>query len=189
MRSHLLRGRTAARPLAAGLLLLGCALSTGAAAQSMSAMPAGAVPEAVRVPGGHRVKLETAARGELTYACRRAAAAGFEWGFVAPVATLADRTGRPVGRYYGGPTWEAADGSKFTGKQVAVAPGAADAIPLQLVRAEPGTGQGTMSGISYVQRLATRGGVAPKTPCGEANLGEQVRVPYTADYILWTPAG
>ena len=32
---------------------------------------------------------------------------------------------KTVGKYYAGPTWEAADGSKVTGKQVAVAPATA----------------------------------------------------------------
>ena len=35
---------------------------------------------------------------------------------------------RCEGQHYGGPTWEAADGSKITGKQVAVAPAAAGNI-------------------------------------------------------------
>ena len=65
----------------------------------------------------------------------------FEWAFVAPVATLKSGD-KVVGKYYGGPTWEATDGSKVTGKQVAVAPAAAGAIPLQLVKANPAEGTG-----------------------------------------------
>ena len=45
----------------------------------------------------------------------------YEWAFVGPVATLYSAERKTVGEYCAGPTWEAADGAKVTGKQVAVA--------------------------------------------------------------------
>ncbi len=77
------------------------------------------VPEAVRPPAGHKMTLHTVGAGEITYECRQKADAAdaYEWAFVAPVATLADKDQKTVGKYYAGPTWEAADGSKVTGKQ------------------------------------------------------------------------
>ena len=90
-----------------------------------------------------------------------------------------------VGRYYAGPTWESADGSKVTGKQLAVAPGAEGAIPLQLVEATTASGNGIMAGVTYVQRLKTAGGVAPMTPaCAAGNVGAKTTVPYSADYVF-----
>ena len=77
-----------------------------------------------------------------------------------------------VGKYYAGPTWEAADGSKVTGKQVAVAPAAPGNIPLQLVKADPAMGAGAMTGVSYIQRLNTKGGVAPATACDADGQGQ-----------------
>ena len=105
--------------------------------------------------------------GELTYECRekKDVAGAFEWAFVGPVAKLYSSDKKEVGKYYAGPTWESTDGSKVTGKQVAVAPSAAGNIPMQLVKAEPATGTGAMTGISYIQRLNTKGGVAPATAC------------------------
>jgi hypothetical protein len=92
-----------------------------------------------------------------------------------------------AGRYYAGPTWESADGSKVTGKQLAVAPGAAGAIPLQLVQASPGGSDGMMAGVTYIQRLKTVGGVAPATPvCAAGNVGAKTTVPYSADYVFLT---
>jgi hypothetical protein len=128
------------------------------------------------------------ATGDLTYECKAVAdkPGSFAWTFVGPNAKLWDAAGKEVGRYYAGPTWEAADGSKVTGKQLAVAPGAAGAIPLQLVEAAPTLGTGAMAGVTYVQRLKTVGGVAPSTPaCTSGNAGAKTIVPYSADYVFF----
>jgi hypothetical protein len=183
---HPIRSRHAVLVTAAACVLLSACAARGPASPTQPATSA--VPDAVRVPSGHRVKLETVGIGELTYECRTRAAGGFEWAFAGPKATLTDRQGRMVGTYYGGPTWEGTDGSKVTGKQLAVAPGRPDAIPLQLVRVENAPMQGAMSGVSYIQRLDTRGGTPPAMTCGDANLGEKRQVKYQADYVLWTPA-
>lgn len=145
------------------------------------------VPEAVRPPSDHKMTLHTVGVGEITYECRLKAGAtdAHEWAFVAPVATLTDKSKKPVGKYYAGPTWAAADGSKVTGKQVAVAPAAPGNIPLQLVKAEPATGNGAMSGVTYIQRLNTQGGVAPADPCAAATVGAKKQVSYQADYLFY----
>jgi len=93
---------------------------------------------------------------------------------------------KEVGKYYAGPTWESMDGSKVTGKQVAVAPAAPGSIPLQLVKAEPATGKGAMAGVTYIQRVNTKGGVAPSDPCAAATMGTKKQVPYQADYVFYT---
>jgi len=150
----------------------------------------GMLPAAVQAPPGHRVAMETTGLGEITYECRaKANAAGeFEWAFVGPDARLMDRNGRAVGRYWGPPaTWESMDGSRLTGTQVAVAPAAAGSIPLQLVKANPATGTGAMSGVTYIQRVATQGGVAPAIPCAATNTGHKQTVKYQADYIFYKP--
>lgn len=111
-----------------------------------------ALPEAVKVPDGHRVLLETVGVGEITYECRdKANTPGqTEWTFVGPKAVLNDRTGKQVGDYFGPPaTWQAKDGSKVTGTQLAVAPADKGAIPYQLVKANPAEGKGAMQGVSY----------------------------------------
>ncbi len=146
-----------------------------------------ALPAAVRVPAGETQKMHTAAAGEITYECRekKDAAAQHEWVFVGPVASLKDSSGKMVGKYYAGPTWESMDGSKVTAKQVAVAPQPAGNIPLQLVKADPATGPGAMQGVTYIQRLNTRGGVAPATPCGAGNVGAKQQVAYSADYVFY----
>ena len=167
-------------------------ISTAVAACFMVPMAAMAqmmdVPEAVRVPAGSKSAMTAVGVGELTYECKAKAAdaMAFEWVFVGPMAKLMDaQTQKEVGKYYGGPTWESMDGSKVTGKQVAVAPGMAGSIPLQLVKAEPAMGTGAMSGVTYIQRLNTKGGVAPADPCGAATAGMKKNVPYQADYVFY----
>jgi hypothetical protein len=148
------------------------------------------LPQAVQVPAGHKVAMETVGVGEITYECRpkAAAAAEFEWVFVGPDAKLLDRSGKQVGRYFGPPaTWENMDGSKVTATQVAVAPAGGGSIPYQLVKANPAVGTGAMTGTSFIQRVSTQGGVAPSQPCSAATAGSKQIVKYQADYIFYRP--
>ncbi len=146
------------------------------------------LPEAVKVPAGNVVMLEAVGAGEITYECRakKDLADQFDWVFVGPDAKLNDRAGKQIGKYYGPPaTWEASDGSKVTATQLATAPGGNGNLPLQLVKANPASGAGAMQGVSFIQRLATKGGIAPASVCAQANLGEKQIVQYQADYIFW----
>ena len=145
------------------------------------------VPAAVAAPSGKPAMMLKGV-GLLTYECRAKAGAdgAFEWVFAGPDAALQDMSGRQVGKYYGGPTWEHGDGSKVTGKQLAVAPAAAGNIPLQLVQAAPATGNnGAFTGVSYIQRVNTMGGVAPSTPCNASTLSTKTTVNYSADYVFY----
>ncbi|MFJ2685241.1 MULTISPECIES: DUF3455 domain-containing protein [unclassified Pseudomonas] len=146
------------------------------------------LPDSVKVPAGHKVAMQTTGVGEITYECRdKANAAGqTEWFFVGPKAVLNDRAGKQVGTYFGPPaTWQAKDGSKVTGTQLAVAPSSPGNLPYQLVKANPAEGKGAMSGVSYIQRVALKGGVAPSAECTTANKGQKEVVKYQADYIFW----
>jgi hypothetical protein len=170
--------------LLASLTVLATACATGPAPMMVDNTT---LPEAVRAPAGARQTMWTVGRGELTYECRekKDMAGQFEWAFAGPVATLYAADQKAVGRYYAGPTWEANDGSKVTGKQVAVAPGGAGNIPLQLVKAEPAMGRGAMQGVAYIQRLNTQGGVAPAAGCDATAKGKRQQVSYAADYVFY----
>ena len=157
-------------------------LSFAASAQMMD------LPEPVRAPTGAQMVMKAVGVGELAYECRAKAgdATAFEWAFVGPTAKLMDSSmSKEVGKYYAGPTWESTDGSKITGKQVAVAPAAPGNIPLQLVKAEPAMGNGAMTGITYIQRVNTKGGVAPPDSCTASSVGTKKMVPYQADYVFY----
>ena len=58
-------------------------------------------------------------------------------------------------------------------------------LALQLVKAEPAMGTGAMTGVSYIQRLNTKGGVAPATACDAAGKGKRQVVAYEADYVFY----
>ncbi|MDP3618437.1 MAG: DUF3455 domain-containing protein [Ramlibacter sp.] len=146
------------------------------------------LPATVKVPAGNRVALETVGIGEIMYECRAKAnmAGQYEWVFVGPDAKLMDRSGKQVGRYFGPPaTWEAMDGSKVTATQLAVAPAGAGSIPMQLVKANPAMGTGAMTGTTYLQRVATQGGIAPPMACTGTTMGTKAIVKYQADYIFY----
>ncbi|MEC4239746.1 DUF3455 domain-containing protein [Pseudomonas sp. DSV-1] len=146
------------------------------------------LPENIRVPDGHKMAMTTVGVGEITYECKEKtnAPGQMEWFFVGPKAQLNDTNGKQVGTYFGPPaTWQALDGSKVTGTQLAVAPAGAGNLPYQLVKANPAEGKGAMSGVSYIQRVALKGGVAPSSECTAVNKGQRQVVPYQADYIFW----
>jgi hypothetical protein len=167
--------------LSAGLFGCGSMMSQQLAAPS--------VPAAVAVPAGHRVVSVLKGEGLLTYECRANAAGAatlFGWSPPAPDATLKAANGAIVGKYYAGPTWDHNDGSKVTGKQLAVSP-ATSGIALQLVQANPATGNGLFNGITYIQRLNTVGGT-PAGSCDSANVGAKQVVRYVADYYFYKAA-
>lgn len=114
------------------------------------------------------------------------------WTLAGPNAKLFDRNGKHLGKYFApAATWEAMDGSKIAGKQLAVSPGGEGNIPLQIVQANPAVGMGAMvvvSGVTDSQRVKTLGGVAPASACGAGNLGAKQIVKYQADCIFWKAA-
>ena len=172
----------------AALGLSACSSMGGGQMASMTPFSQAALPDVVKVPAGNRVAMETIGAGDITYECRakKDMAGQFEWVFVGPDAALTDRTGKRIGRYFGPPaTWESMDGSKVTGAQLAVSPAGAANIPLQLVKANPAMGAGSMQGVTYIQRVATQGGVAPAAPCAATSMGQKQIVKYQADYIFW----
>ncbi|MCD2514392.1 DUF3455 domain-containing protein [Comamonas endophytica] len=169
--------------IASAVLLTAC----GAMSRTQTFDPA-SVPQSIRVPAGNQVAWETTGRGQITYECRdKANAPGqMEWFFVGPQADLMDRTGKKVGTYYGPPaTWEALDGSKVTATQLSVAPAGEGNLPYQLVKANPAMGSGALTGVTYIQRVALKGGVAPAMACTAGNKGQRQTVMYQADYIFW----
>ncbi len=87
--------------------------------------------------------------------------------------------------HYKGPVWEATDGSIVHGSNAkhfsAPKSGAVDWLELD---ATGGTGK--FSGVRYIHRIKTSGGIAPAAPCDQAHAGREVRVPYIATYVFYT---
>lgn len=145
-------------------------------------------PALIQVAAGNTVALETQATGTLTYECKREKEplTTYKWTIAGPKAALKDRDGNDVGSYDGPPAkWSHNDGSFVTGSQVAVSPNGEKNIPFQLVKADVTGGQGVLTTVSYIQRVATKGGAAPTSKCSADNAGAKEVVDYQADYIFW----
>ena len=174
------------RPLLLGLLaLLGLTLVAGAA------LPAGAgpkpppVPDAITPPAGQQVVLDVAGKGVQIYDCRPSTTDPnvSAWTFREPAATLYGHRGRPVGIHFRGPTFELFDGSSVTGT-VKDSVTVSGAIPWLLLQATANQGDGVLANVDFVQRLETRGGVAPAGACDPAE-DATVAVPYRARYVFY----
>jgi hypothetical protein len=139
------------------------------------------VPEAIAAPDQTLVAT-VHAEGAQVYECKADTAGKLVWQFREPIATfIVD--GKTVGRHYAGPTWEMADGSAIVAKAAGRAPGAtAQDIPLLKLEVVSQRGSGRLTGVTTVQRLNTKGGVA-EGACTTA--GAFLSVPYSADYAFY----
>jgi hypothetical protein len=138
---------------------------------------------ALVAPAGNVLERQLQAVGVQIYTCT-ATATGAAWVLTAPEATLYGRGGEVAGKHYAGPTWQASDGSSVVGARVAGASPDPTAIPWLLLRAASHAGVGEMTEVTYIQRVATTGGLAPAEGCTPVSLGAVARVPYTASYCF-----
>jgi hypothetical protein len=168
--------------------LLMAAFVAAAAALSAQAASAGPttpeVPETIAVVEGHKPFLAGHAVGVQIYSCN-----GVAWSLVAPRANLYDDNGAHIMKHYGGPTWEATDGSKVVGRaeaKVTVDPTAIPWLRLAATSTSVGPDGDRLAGTTYIQRIETGGGLAPSASrCKRKTAGTVVEVPYTADYYFW----
>ena len=143
------------------------------------------VPPQIQAPAGEQLFLQVHAKGDQVYTCKEGVTQ-FAWTPKAPEAQLFDKDGRPFGKHLAGPSWEASDGSRVVGRAVANAPSPdADSIPWLLVNIVNHQGTGVLSRATSIQRINTKGGKAPASGCDAAHAGEEVRVPYSADYLFY----
>jgi uncharacterized protein DUF3455 len=143
------------------------------------------VPKELQPPANEHFLLQVHAKGDQIYTCK-ADGAQFNWMLKAPEAQLTDKSGKPFGRHFAGPSWEANDGSRITGKAVANAPSPdADSIPWLLVTVGSHSGDGVLARVTFIQRVNTQGGKAPASGCDAAHVGQESRAPYSADYIFF----
>jgi hypothetical protein len=145
------------------------------------------VPQQLQPPANLQLLLQVHAKGDQVYTCK-SDAAQFTWTLKAPDAQLFDKNGKPFGKHFAGPSWEANDGSRVTGKAVANSPSPdADSIPWLLVTILTREGSGVLSQVTTIQRLNTKGGKAPASGCDASRVDQKVRVPYSAEYRFYAP--
>ena len=149
---------------------------------SVGAAGAADIPDRLGVEGP--VVARVHATGFQIYTLKADAAGKPGWTLTAPEATFEGENGLK-GKHSEGPTWESTiDGSKVVGMKLAEEPSPdAGAIPWLLLKAKSHEGKGVFSGVTFIQRINTVGGVAPKV--GDAKAGEMARVAYSADYVFY----
>ena len=157
-------------------------------ASSLSALAAVSEPpgisDALHPPADEQAAFMLKATGVQVYTCKAKDATTYAWAFVAPSASLAEN-GTAVGKHYAGPVWEStSDGSSVKGALKEKQDGGAGNIPW-LRLAGTSSGEGRFAGVTSVLRVATLGGVEPASGCAASSVGEEARVPYTADYYFY----
>ena len=181
-------GRRVARHFAAAFVAVAAISPLAAVAQAGPVPPS--VPDKIAVQAGHKLYLVAHAVGVQIYSCN-ATADGFAWGLVAPRANLYGDNGKLIATHSGGPTWQARDGSTVVGSVVArvKVPGTIDLLLLS-ADSSAGADGDRFAGTTFIQRIATTGGVAPAAAdCNLATVGTREEIPYTADYAFWKAAG
>jgi hypothetical protein len=173
---------TAFGALAIGIGLAACSSSVNRAAPTSSKTTAPQqvqVPDAVKVPSGNRLAGSFEGRGVQIYQC-----SNNSWTLLEPAAIISDN-GNPIAVHSKGPVWiSTVDGSEVGAKPVPNAVVNHDnAIPELLLKATESHGAGQFGSVTYVQRLATRGGLAPK---GRCDNGARVSAAYSAFYLFYT---
>ena len=63
----------------------------------------------------------------------------------------------------------------------------ADSIAWLLVNIVGHEGNGVLSKATTIQRINTKGGKAPATGCDASHAGQELRIPYSADYVFYAP--
>jgi hypothetical protein len=150
------------------------------------------IPASIQAPAGEELVLMARATGFQIYVCGPDVDGKPAWTLKAPEAELFDEQGKPIGKHFGGPTWQLNDGSQITGKMAAKAdaPDPNKAIPWLLVTVTANSGSGKLSGVTSIQRVNTVGGLAPESLAPSAaectQRGEvEFKSSYSADYYFY----
>jgi hypothetical protein len=153
-----------------------------------SASPEGQeVPTPLQPSVDEKLILQLQAKGDQIYTCK-SESGQFNWILKAPDARLFDIKEQPYGKHFAGPTWQANDGSRVTGKlATSVASPDAESIPWLLLKVVSHEGNGILSRATTIQRLNTKGGKSPSSGCDSDHVNQEVRVPYSADYLFYAP--
>ena len=142
------------------------------------------VPPKIQVSAGEHLLFQVHAKGDQVYTCK-SDAAKFTWTLKAPDAQLFDKDGKPFGKHFTGPSWEANDGSRVSGTKLEEVSVDADSIPWLLIKIISHDGNGVLSPATSIQRLNTKGGKAPASGCDASHADHEARVPYEADYLFY----
>ena len=145
------------------------------------------IPPALQPPVDEKLILQLHGTGDQIYSCKSEGGL-FRWTLKGPDAQLSDIKGQPFGKHFAGPSWQSNDGTRVTGKLAATVDSPdAESIPWLLIKVASHTGSGVLARATTIQRLHTEGGKAPSEGCDSDHVDQEVRVPYSADYLFYAP--
>jgi len=196
---------TAARVAAIGLMV-----TAGVRSAQAEDIIVPAVPGNLNVDEGNEVFLVGHGVGTQNYVCLPSAS-GFAFSLFTPEATLFNKEGKQLITHFFSPnsdltvkppeagtirvTWEDSHDSSRVWAMLLeqstetpfVQTDAVAWLKLQTVGTDAGTlGSGRLTQVTFIQRLNTAGGLAPKSGCSTAqDVGRKVFVPYSADYFFY----
>ncbi|MEY2935784.1 MAG: hypothetical protein RL033_6533 [Pseudomonadota bacterium] len=150
----------------------------------MRACPAH-VPEELNPPPDVTLETVLPATGVQSYACTiEKPGDAPDWGPKGPHAMLGEPNNL-MGIHFGGPTWQAMDGSLVKGTKVSSA-GAPDKSAIAwLLLSGAATGEGIFGKITHIQRMDTVGGKPPQGGCDASHLDTRVLIPYRTNYYFY----
>lgn len=194
--------RNARRVAGVTALALAFTLALSSVSHAQTVTPP-AVPAGLEVLAPNEAFLIAHAFGSQNYECQPSTSLGrVAWTLFTPQATLFGESSNQLITHFNSPnpdegnvairaTWQnSTDSSRIWAKATGVATVDPTAIPwvrLEVVGARRGpTGGDLLSESTFVQRVNTKGGLAPTTGCDQLNdAGRKAFVPYTADYVFY----
>jgi hypothetical protein len=180
----------------APIFVLGCAQTAAPGPVPAPPAPAGgaersAAPSplysmfhrALAAPQGATEQLRLHAKGVQIFRCEMRAGV-LRWVYRLPEAELRDDAGTLAVHHGANQTFEHVDGSRLVGEVVDHVPSPLDnALPWLLLKTRS-FGKGSLSAISYVQRVNTVGGMPPEN-CDPTQTNQLLRIDFSADFVFF----
>ena len=139
----------------------------------------------IKTPDNVQPALRLQGRGVQVFRCE-ARGTGYSWVYRLPEADLFDAAGKAVIRHGANFSFEHADSSRLLGTVIDFDE-APDPNNLRwLLLSTRSFGEGILTGVTYVQRVNTIGGMPPSR-CDPGQQNRLLRVDFSADFVFYKP--
>jgi hypothetical protein len=153
----------------------------------MRACPA-KVPAELNPPPDVTLETVMPASGVQSYACAiEKPGDAPDWQPKGPHAMLGEANNL-MGIHFGGPSWQAMDGSLVKGTKISSASAPDKSAIVWLLLSGTPSGEGIFGQITHIQRMDTVGGKPPQGGCDASHLDTRVLVPYRTNYYFYREA-
>ncbi|HTT09681.1 MAG TPA: DUF3455 domain-containing protein [Burkholderiaceae bacterium] len=124
--------------------------------------------------------------GVQVFRCEPRGSGGYTWVFRLPEADLIDESGKAIVRHGANFSFEHVDGSRLLGTIVDFDDAPVPTNLRWLLLSARSFGEGALTGVKYVQRVNTNGGMPP-AKCEAAQQNRLLRVDFSADFVFYKP--